>query len=264
MSWPPPPLLARRTAVERHLTLLLGTLQGILPGTGSNLVMETEEFRGLSADLINRASRQKVGRRRGGDVPIVPLLPDEPEEISYWLGLHQRWVEDPRPNSQLLVYHTTGITVYFGRINDLEKVQLFRAEWPGLRLRSDGTTIFEAPGAGHPHWQFDAYHSRARQLDAERGRMAELSRTFNEMYEVEDFDSVLAEELAPEPLQRMNDCMSRLSRVHFASSTRWAQDPWDGDEQHLAMHASSPQDETEILNWVASTLIYVQRELLRL
>jgi hypothetical protein len=94
--------------------------------------------------------------------------------------------------------------------------------------------------------------------------MAKLSRTLNEMYEVEDFDTVVARELEPEPLQRMNTCMSRLSAVHFASSTRWAQKPWDGDQQNIAMHVMVPRDEAEVLNWAVSTVIYVQRELLRL
>ena len=162
------------------------------------------------------------------------------------------------------MYHTTGITVFFGREGDTEKAQLFRAEWPGLRQQASGDVQFEALGAGHPHWQFDAYQHHVRAAKAEQQRLEDLGRLLSDVYPgAEDFGDTVIEVRSSEQEAEWVSHMQRLTKIHFASSTRWAENPWRGDETNTLSHAKAPTNLGEVLNWVTSTLIYVQHEISR-
>ena len=89
-----------------------------------------------------------------------------------------------------------------------------RAEWPGVRAVIGGEPLFEAQGAGHPHWQFDAL--RSIQLNAE----AELERggvesVVADTTPVEDF---AIERTPSNRAQILTDLAEfRWTRMHFAS-----------------------------------------------
>lgn len=154
-----------------------------------------------------------------------------------------------------------GQVQFFGKEGDREKVQLFRAEWPGLRPQAGGSVEFEAPGAGHPHWQFDAYQHHVRETQAAQQRLNDLGRLLSEeLPEAEDFADTVIENLSFEEEAERIAHMQRLTRMHFASSTRWAEHPWDGDETNAESHAEAPTNLGEILNWITSTLLYVKYE----
>lgn len=258
-------LRASRSAVERHWGLLLNKMHRILPKTGEKYWIEPSALRGTTGDLMcRRYAAERASRDLGVDVPIVPLIGTRNEPTRYWLSLHQSWAEPADPRSQNFVYHTTSITVFFGKEASREKMQLFRAEWPGLRIRLGGNVEFEAPGAGHPHWQFDAYQQHIRETKAEQQRLNDLEQLLNEeLPEAEDFADTVIEKLSSEEESERVARMQRLTKMHFASSTRWARSPWDGDRTSTESHASAPTDLSEALNWITSTLVYIQHEIAR-
>jgi hypothetical protein len=214
--------------------------------------------------VSERYPDERVAREIGIDAPVVPLIELSSGQIDYWSSIHQSWREDTsHPTTRKIVYHTTSITVYWGSLGTVEKHQLFRAEWPGLRRQPDGNLTFEAPGAGHPHWQIDVYQNRVREIEKDRERLTELGRTLSELTPVEDFAEIVVEELSPRTDLSNALHLARLSRVHFASSTRWATQCWTGDPLRSESHATSPNSVEEIRNWVSSTIRYIQRELAR-
>ncbi|MEJ7575619.1 MAG: hypothetical protein WKF74_01285 [Pyrinomonadaceae bacterium] len=244
----------------------------MLPRIGGIYKFETATPQGVSANLLcDKFRDQNVTRERGGNVSIVPLFETTLDDTRYWLSLHQSWRDDPQPRSRQLVYRTTSLTVFFGRAESEEKVQLFRAEWVGVgaqrievsRGRFEEIYTFEAPGAGHPHWQYDAYQARAHQIEESRQRLKETSRVLNDIYDTKDLDEDIVKSLSDVDAAEHNTCMQRITRMHFASRADWAASPWDGDDTATYSHARFPIDTSEILNWVISTLIYIQRELNR-
>ncbi|MGZ8834173.1 MAG: hypothetical protein ACXW3W_11995 [Pyrinomonadaceae bacterium] len=150
-----------------------------------------------------------------------------------------------------------------GEAGGLDKLQLFRAEWAGVRTQSAGIFVFEAPGAGHPHWQFDVYESRACEVEDERTRVEELAQALGDITEVDDFSEMVVTELSPENILDRNFYMKRLSRAHFASCANWSKYPWDGDEAQTKAHAQGPANVSEIQNWITSTVFYLAQELSR-
>lgn len=258
-------LRASRTSIEKHWGLLLDQLHKILPKVCEKYWLEPTALQGITGDLLcKRYIGEKAIRERGADVPVVPLLAIHHEPVKYWLSLHQSWSEPADPRSKKFVYHTTGVTVFFGKEGVREKVQLFRAEWPGLRPRVGGDIEFEAPGAGHPHWQFDAYQNQLRDVKAERQLLENLELLLSDQLpEVENFADVVTEGSSSEEESERLAQMQRITRMHFASSARWAEQPWYGDETNTQSHAKSPETAKEILNWITSTLVYVQYELSR-
>ncbi len=258
-------LRASRNAVEKHWGLLLEHLHRILPAVGIKYWIEPSALRGISGDLLcSRYIGEKVTRELGVDVPVVPLIASRHDGIKYWLSLHQSWGEPTDPRARNFVYHTTGITVFFGSEGNKDKVQLFRAEWPGTRIRAGGEVEFEAPGAGHPHWQFDAYQHHIREAKNAQQRLDDLGNLLSEEFPgAEDFGDTVFEMRSAEEEAEWIAHMQRLTKIHFASSTRWAEDPWRGDETNTQPHAKTPADTSQILNWATSTLVYVQREISR-
>jgi hypothetical protein len=258
------PLTANEATIKKLWGLLLSRLDSILPTVGGEYSYDMSPLEGLRVDLSCRNfPDQRALRGRGGYVPIVPLFASRGEDIDYWISIYQNWRESPRPRIRSFLYHTTSLTVFFGSATSIEKLQLFRAEWPGIRMRPDGELEFESPGAGHPHWQFDVYQSRANQVEVERQRLAELGRALEEIVEVEEFGEMVVEELNNDELSERDMSMERLSRMHFAQHAAWSVNPWEGNVMVTASHARCPMEIKEILNWTLSTVIYIQNELKR-
>ncbi len=228
----------QQSGIQKHAELLLEELKAILPKAGGKYFFEWAAFQGLTADLsCSSFSTLRALRQRGGNVPIVPLFETDSNEFNYWLSLHQEWVDSPTLKSKGLAYNTTSLTVFFGSSQSVDKVQLFRAEWAGVRLKGDKTLGFEAQGAGHPHWQCDAYQRQAIQLEAERKRLGELANTLQDLYDEQDFAESVTAELMPGEIAELSACLDRLTRIHFASLANWPITRWDGDNTNVAAHA---------------------------
>lgn len=249
--------------IGRHWGTLQTRLSRILPKAGGEYRFRQSLINGISADLLcSNHNNEKALRERGGEIPVVPLLPPERSRaIRYWASLHQSWSEPATRREKSFLYHTTGITVFYGKENDRDKIQLFRAEWPGLRQLRDGSVEFEAPGAGHPHWQFDAYQHHLRERRKEQQRRDELEAYLKEEQpEAENFTDTVFVRSSPDEESELATHLQRLTRVHFASSTRWADNPWDGQVADLQAHAHAPTSLDQILNWITSTILYIRQE----
>lgn len=251
--------------IKKIWGLLGNRLNDVLPKVGKGYWIHGKLEKGVYGDLKStRYINEEAIRERGSTVPVVPLIVNRDRTISYWISLHQRWDEPTDLRSKknpLFVYRTTGVTVFFGQEHNEEKAQVFRAEWPGLRQKRDNSVEFEAQGAGHPHWQFDAYQHHLQERKEERQRRDDFGRLLSEGYpEAIDF----TEEVHPgAPSDRESELvahMKRLTRMHFASSTRWAENPWNGDVSNVESHAQSPSNLEEVMNWTISTIRYVLRE----
>lgn len=250
--------------IEKHLGLLRNRLNKILPQLGQGYYWAGELIEG-GVDLeCKRYPSERVLRERGGKVPVVPLSNDHNQTVLYWMSLRQSWVESANPRRNRLVYHTTGMTVFFGEERTDEKTQLFRAEWPGLRERVDGSVEFEAPGAGHPHWQFDAYQHHLRERREEKQRREELDNLLREgQPELEDFGDLIAPDTPTDKESELVAHMQRLTKIHFASSTRWAENRWNDEVSNVESHAQSPANLEEVFNWIVSTISYIRQEATR-
>lgn len=261
------PLYASPATIRTHWTLLAAELDRVLPKDGVKYVINEVVISGIRGYLLSDAFRyQSAMRSRGGSTTIAPLLDEDHTKECYWLSLYQSWIASPAGSgSRSFFYGTTSITVYFGSPETDDKLQLFRAEWPGIgvqRLGDFERFVFEAPGAGHPHWQFDAYQDRAEEVEKERNRLEQLSRTLNELLpQVEDFGQTIISEAAPGARFKRHKCMEQINRVHFASFADWSSQCWEGDKTRTESHARGPTSTKEILNWAVSTLVYLQSEL---
>lgn len=252
--------------IGRHWGTLQGRLGRMLPKAGGEYWFRRSLTNGISVDLLcSNLINERALRERGSEVPVVPLLPPErSQSIRYWMSLHQSWSEPAARRQRSFLYRTTGITIFYGKESDTDKIQLFRAEWPGLRQLNDESVVFEAPGAGHPHWQFDAYQQHLRERRKEQQRRDELEAYLKEERpEAENFTDTVYVSTAPDEESELATHMQRLTRVHFASSTRWADTPWDGRVADLQAHAHAPANLDQILNWVTSTILYIRQEVSR-
>jgi len=260
----PTALKVNRTAIEKFWGLLLPNLADILPKVSGRFILKTQELEGLTIDLAcENFPHQRVLRGRGGYIPVVPLLMRNGEDTDYWLSLHQNWREEQRRATTSLLYGTTSLTVYYGLDTEEDKLQLFRAEWPGVRSLPNGEFTFEASGADHPHWQIDVYQNYKNEVASAQKRLQDLIEIFRGAPQVEDFGKVVEEEIMADLARGREMCLQRLSRIHFAQRALWPVNPWRGDENTASSHAMAPVDVKEVANWCSSTILYVARELSR-
>lgn len=256
-------LYASKSQIDRHWGLLQADISRILPNAGGEYWLEGSLISGISGTLLcSNYSNEKALRERGAEITVVPLLHFARSQAPrYWVNFHQSWSEPVTRRRETFLYHTTGITVFYGDQGDEDKMQLFRAEWPGLRQMRDGSVEFEAPGAGHPHWQFDAYQHHLRERRAEQQRRNELEVFLKEAQpEAEDFAELVITGPSIDKESELTTYMQKLTRVHFASSTRWADNPWKGDLSDVQAHTHAPSSLDQILNWSTSTISYIQQE----
>src|SRR5260370_41516663 len=89
-------------------------------------------------------------------------------------------------STNTFIFHHVSLTVYVGYEGYSHKPQIFRSEWPGIRNWSSGGIGFQSPGAGHPHWQFDAIRTIS---DADKTQKERSLAKLREEMAVEEFNS---------------------------------------------------------------------------
>src|SRR5260370_23461081 len=89
-------------------------------------------------------------------------------------------------STNTFIFHHVSLTVYVGYEGYSHKPQIFRSEWPGIRNWSSVEIGFQSPGAGHPHWQFDAIRTID---DADKAQKERSLARLREETPVEDFNS---------------------------------------------------------------------------
>lgn len=260
-------LVVRERELDSHVQDLTSALRALLGSPASLFVQKVTTPEEVKFHLKG-ANGTEALRELAGRVPVVPLFPrDDFGRATYWMSWYQSW---KRVGPGRAAYHTTGFTVFRGAERDQSKLQLFRVEWAGVRGVGKGEPIYEAPGAGHPHWQVDApgllMRIGAAREEAYRSYLAELLE--QDVPKLEEFEPEMVE--APEfssgpphPPQPLSIDDMRWTRMHFASCAFWHAAPLDGSSRSVRQHARGPASPAELRNWSVSVVRYLQQELQR-
>ena len=137
--------------IKQHWGMLARQLQKVMP-RAEQLSIDTAA--GRVAGVLRSANSVLARRQHGGASPAAPLLLGLDETARYRVGYMEEWEE--RSGSRPLRFRAANLTFFISPPNDAPAIQLFRAEWPGLREWTQGVIGYQSPEAGHPHWQFDA------------------------------------------------------------------------------------------------------------
>jgi hypothetical protein len=181
--------------------------------------------------------------------PVAPLTQIGRGPLRSWLGFHEVWEEK---SSNTFAFHHVSLTVYLGYKGYSPKPQIFRSEWPGIRNWSSVEIGFQSPGAGHPHWQFDAIQTISDADSAQKVRS--LAKLREEETVVEDFNSA-------EGIDAISDLKQlALDRIHFASAAPW----WlPNVDKPYGLHMNAPRDSGALTRWTVQCVAYLRQELAR-
>jgi hypothetical protein len=224
---------------ELRARLALGGADiAIQPGYASDTV---------TAGLIGRVC-ERVERHRGRAV-VAPLASIRAGPLKAWFGYHEVW--EARPG-KIYAFHHLSVTVFLGREGELFKAQIFRSEWPGIRCWTPSDIGFQSPGAGQPHWQFDALKT-LRDIDgSERAKSLARVRGDDPPAEVHgDFGLRIL---------RTNLQEAAIERIHFASAAPW----WQKQQNPAtALHMNAPPDVAALHRWALGCISYIRQEVAR-
>ena len=191
-------------------------------------------------------------------MPAVPLLIGPDEVARYRVGYAEEWEERPGPRP--LRFKAANLTFFMSPPDEAPTIQLFRAEWPGLREWTRGSVGYQSPDAGHPHWQFDALGHYM----SEEQRRARIRRALGALLAPQE----VPEEFSPGSLDTAADLVAEEEAVdtswtafHFAAGARWPIQPWPGPGEPSEPHVWAPEDLISIRRWVRSVIMYTRQEL---
>ena len=215
--------------------------------------LETDFVHPRAITALSGSGCEFIPRNRGRPTPVAPLLHVR-DGLWVWLGYHEEWDEQRRVrNVRRFSFRSVGLSFHFGIRNNVFKPQMFRAEWAGWVQWAGSDYGFQASGAAHPHWQFDALDSLPDETLSERAKEI-LSRLKNDAPSaVHDFSPSLSD-----PDVRDMVSVQKLSRIHFASAAAW----WAPSPQNTHVHG--PTDVSDIQGWIRHSLDYIKLELARL
>jgi hypothetical protein len=189
-----------------------------------------------------------VERHRGKKSAVVPLH-DMRDSLKAWLGYHEVWGSKPRKKYS---FDHISLTVFLGRDGEVFKAQVFRCEWPGIRPWTPQGISFQSPGAGQPHWQFDALKTLRDVAEDERTKS--LANLEEKVAPTEFSPAGLAADLLEKVRQ------TAIERIHFASAAPW----WlKQSKDALPSHMNAPEHPDELLRWVLACVSYIRQELKR-
>jgi len=187
----------------------------------------------------------------------LPLFPGDLDKLPYWISWLEEW---DVVRGDVYRFRSTNLTFFKGPIGAGAKIQLFRAEWPGLADWGNGEIGWQAPGAGHPHWQFDAAQFIADK-SIRRERVRRLITALKNGGEPEEFGEQFIDSLSE--FAEPDAVDARWARLHFACQANWAKSRWTGDINATEHHAHSPASVVEIRRWIYSVLEYIRHEIQR-
>lgn len=215
--------------------------------------VEGWEIGPITTVLVGRDC-ERTSRNLGPDVFVAPLR-EIGQELWAWLGLREEWQEEGGGGGRRFSFRTIGLTVHFGFRHLGRKPQIFRAEWAGWSRWFGSEFGFQAAGAGHPHWQFDAVESLFQSVEAEHA-----ASDLNELRSgtANGGTSIFVGQ-APDTQEAVDVVRKReLSRIHFPSVA-----PWWRKAPHNE-HAHAPTSGRDIQTWTEETLRYIVDELDRI
>jgi len=247
------PLERTLQSVEAHWSHLQGALRALPLPQAAHITINPNWTTDLVVAALTGPSAEFVNRERGGRVSAYPLLLTD--NSGYWFSWRERW-DYVAGSRRPWRFRESGVTVFEGKIGSPEKVQLFRVEWPGITSWRPGTLGWQAPGAGHPHWQFDALAELEERFRRER-TLAELEELLSSSAETQDFGQQALREAASRPF------VQTWTRMHFPSQAQWGEFGWDGDIEQVGVHAHAPTNEKQIRQWLTAAILYLRNELAR-
>lgn len=237
-------LRATRGQLDRRWTTLGPLLCAVL-GLRERAIAIDAQYSGEAVWTGLRGAIERIDRNRG--VASVVRFASLPNDLHAWLGYQERW--DMEGGRLPYAFREAGITIHIGEIGDPFKPQLLRLEWPGLRDWNRAGVGFQAPGAGHPHWQIDLFESMRQ--PAPEPRFDESSED-----EVEEFDPMTG----VTPLAERITALA-FERMHLASAAPWWSDrPAEFEQHHLN---APPLDQADLSRWVGCAVAYIRQELAR-
>lgn len=264
-------LCLKRTEIISHWKQLVADFARVVPRRAG--ICNIEYLDELPASSFLRSSNypNEVARRESGEeVLVIPLLEvDSQLEESYWVSWREEWCyETGDKRKKLLRFRMSALTVYFGPPQGLKK-QLLRAEWAGpdrFDIQSN-RLVFQADGAGHPHWQVDApriytkdFATDVERWNADQALRQELAGDRAVEFGAEDPVANLFE---PASFSIPSEPDLLWSTIHLASRADWARSPWPGPEGPHEIHATAPENPAQIRNWVVSAFWYLRAEIER-
>jgi hypothetical protein len=234
--------------LERHWAELEDQLRSEMQLSPSDLVLVQEHVANrVTAGFAGNVC-EYVDRNLGGRSPVAPLAKIGGGSLHSWLGFHEVWEEKSHRN---FAFHHVSLTVHLGYEGYEPKPQIFRSEWPGVRNWSSSGIGFQSPGAGHPHWQFDAVRSLG---DAEEMQKEKSLAKLRDGIVVEHFGAALETDVLGDIRQ------IGLERIHFASAAPWWVAP--ADQVH-GLHMNAPSDSDALVRWAVQCVAYMRQELAR-
>jgi hypothetical protein len=203
---------------------------------------------GVTAGFAGRVC-EYAERILGGPSPVAPLSRIGHTSLRSWLGFHEMWEQK---SGKIFRFHHVSLTVHLGYEGYLPKPQIFRSEWPGIRSWSSAEMGFQSPGAGHPHWQFDAIRTIK---DADSAQKERSLAKLREELAVEEFKGA---EAADDPISDVKQVA--LDRIHFASAAPW----WlPNADRPYGRHMNAPPDAGALTRWTVQCVAYLRQELAR-
>lgn len=246
-------LEATEGAIKTHWQLLNEDLLDMAREGGPQGGVRGEFIADIATATLVGPLGEVTTRERGRSF-VLPLGPISSRGVPYWTSYLEEWVLIERSRYR---FRAANLTFFLGRQGEARKAQLFRAEWPGYADWGGGEVTWQAAGAGHPHWQFDALQAYV----SEETRQADVTRMLNVLGVggLEEFGSEDATVISSLAFEDHDDI--GWTQMHFASLAQWAVDPWRGDIASVASHSHAPADVAEIRRWVTSVMYYARHEL---
>ena len=269
---------ARTNNLSRKLATILGRSAGHfrfdlrqVDGTSFD---GKKAVHGLNARLYFVGARGEVfrlARRRGDEAILVPLVDGDLDHVRHWLSVSMLWGPVPSGSgTRQIVYESAQVAAYHAAFQDVEALQLIRAEWVGKRPAGEGdATEFDSGAAGHPHWHVDAVSEIRERLRRQSQEQRERERFRDKFIREEaagrryvDFEELLeaagpAENGAPPEYEQLDETLSSL---HLAQCAPWHREPWDGPVGVASPQAHNPGDFDQLANWICSTAAYLRHE----
>ena len=127
------PLDETLARVKQHWGNLTVELRGVMPRADR---LSLGASAGGVIGVLRSANSLLARRQRGGTMPAVPLLMGPDGAPRYRVGYLEEWEErsGPRP----LRFRAANLTFFISPPGEAPAIQLFRAEWSGLRESNSG------------------------------------------------------------------------------------------------------------------------------